>query len=92
MRKAVGPQRPEGLIFAGGAGRAVFLGTITLRGEMRPIRYGRDATRDMAGFVDRIGERRWRIALPLPAFASTLDLTELVPVTGRATLWRAARC
>lgn len=81
FHKTRGAQRPVGLIFPDAAGRAVFLGTLMLEGETRPIAYGRDATRDMAGFVDRIGERRWRIALPLPGFASTLDLIELVPVT-----------
>ena len=30
------------------------------------MRYGRDAERDMAGFVERIGDNRWRLVLPYP--------------------------
>ena len=33
----------------------------------------------MAGFVERVGPRRWRIAFPYPAFESNLDVLELVP-------------
>lgn len=79
FHKAGGSQRPAGLIFPDATGRAVFLGTLMLGDETRALKYGRDATRDMAGFVDRIGERRWRLALPLPAFESTLEVIEIVP-------------
>lgn len=81
FRKTGGSQRPIGLIFPDPAGRAVFLGTMMLGDETRAIEYGRDRSRDMAGFIDRIGERRWRLALPLPAFESTLDLVEIEPVS-----------
>lgn len=74
-----GAQRPVGRIFPDAAGRPVFLGTLMLAGEIRPIAYGRDIDRDMAGFVDRVGERRWRLVLPLPAFESLVDVIELVP-------------
>ncbi len=80
FHKTGGSQRPIGLIFPDAAGRAVFLGALMLGDETHALDYGRDATRDMAGFVDRIGERRWRLALPLPAFESTLDVIEIVPV------------
>jgi hypothetical protein len=33
----------------------------------------------MAGVVERIGERRWRLVLPYPAFESTIDIVELIP-------------
>lgn len=79
FHKTGGSQRPVGLIFSDRSGRAVFLGTLMLGDETRVLDYGRDGTRDMAGFVDRIGERRWRLALPLPAFESTLDVIEIVP-------------
>ncbi|MDB5668625.1 MAG: hypothetical protein JWL74_1575, partial [Alphaproteobacteria bacterium] len=36
--------------------------------------------RDMAGIVERIGDRRWRIVLPRPSFESIVDVLELVPV------------
>lgn len=77
--KLTGSQRPVGRIFASEPARAVFLGTIVLGDESRTIDYGRDTTRDMAGFVERIGTRRWRMLLPYPAFESTLDVIELVP-------------
>lgn len=79
FRKTGGSQRPVGLIFPDASGRAVFLGTVMLGDETRAFAYGRDDTRDMAGFIDRIGERRWRLALPLPAFESMLDVIEIVP-------------
>lgn len=79
FHKDGGAQRPVGLIFPDDGGRAIFLGTLVLGDETRALLYGRDRTRDMAGFVDRIAERRWRIVLPLPAFESTLDVIELVP-------------
>lgn len=74
-----GPQRPAGEIFTDGRLRGVFLGTLVLGDERRPMRYGRDQTRDMAGLVERVGEQRWRIVLPYPRFESTLDVIELVP-------------
>lgn len=83
IRKTSGAQRPVGQIYSDTAGRAVFLGTLVLGDETRPIAYGRDSTRDMAGFVDRVGQRRWRLALPLPAFGSTLDVIELAPAESR---------
>ena len=74
-----GPQRPVGVIHPDTSGRAVFLGTLALGGERRPLAYGRDRARDMAGVVERVGERRWRVVLPYPRFESTLDVIELVP-------------
>jgi hypothetical protein len=80
FRKTGGTQRPVGSIFTAGSSRAVFLGTLLIGDETHPIGYGRDNSRDMAGFVERIAPRRWRISLPLPAFDSTLDVIEVVPV------------
>ena len=74
-----GPQRPTGLIFADTDARAILLGTMVFSDETRPLDYGRDAGRDMAGVVERIGHRRWRIVVPYPRFESTLDVVELVP-------------
>lgn len=79
FHKASGSQRPVGLMFDDRSGRGVFLGTMMLGDETRPIDYGRDAARDMAGYVERVGEKRWRIVLPWPKFESTLDVIELVP-------------
>lgn len=79
LEKMTGSQRPVGRIFPDPAGRPVFLGTLMLGDETRPLAYGRDQSRDLAGFVDRVGERQWRLALPLPAFESLVDVIELVP-------------
>jgi len=77
--KLTGSQRHVGLIFPDSAVRQVFLGTLVLGDESRALQYGRDADRDLAGWVERVGERRWRLLLPYPAFESTLDIVELVP-------------
>lgn len=81
FHKIGGTQRPVGLIFATGSGRGVFLGTMMFGDENRAMEYGMDASRDMAGFVDRVGERRWRMILPYPRFESTLDVVEIMPVS-----------
>ena len=74
-----GSQRQVGRFFADTDARAVFLGTMALGDERSPIAYARDPQRDLAGVVERIGERRWRIAFPFPAFESKLDVIEVVP-------------
>lgn len=78
--KIGGSQRPVGLMFDDG-NRKIFLGTMMFGDETRPLEYGRDATRDMAGAVQRVGDRRWRIILPYPRFESVMDVVELVPAT-----------
>ena len=74
-----GAQRPVGLIFRDAPSRAVFLGTMVLGDETKSIQYGKDPLRDMAGYVERIGERRWRLVLPSPRFESMLDIIEITP-------------
>lgn len=77
--KLTGSQRPVGRILPAGSARAVFLGTLVLGDERGAMRYGADAQRDMAGWVERIGPGRWRLVLPYPRFESLLDVIELVP-------------
>lgn len=77
--KLTGSQRPVGRLFADSDRRLVFLGTLQLGDEQGNLRYGHDRQRDMIGLLERIGERRWRLAFPYPAFESTLDVLELVP-------------
>lgn len=77
--KLTGSQRPIGRLFADGDRRLVFLGTMQLGDERGTLRYGHDRQRDMIGLLERIGERRWRLAFPYPAFESTLDVVELLP-------------
>jgi len=80
--KLNGSQRPVGRLFADGDRRMVFLGTLQLGDEQGVLRYGHDRQRDMIGLLERVGERRWRLAFPYPAFESTLDVVELVPKEG----------
>jgi hypothetical protein len=77
--KLTGSQRPLGHFLPYVGQRMVFLGTLQLGDEPRALAYGRDRERDMAGVVERIGERRWRLVLPYPHFESTIDIVELVP-------------
>lgn len=74
-----GLQRAEGYLFDDTDARKVFLGTMALGDETRALRYGRDARRDMAGVLERVDERRWRLVLPYPGFESMLDVIEIVP-------------
>lgn len=77
--KLDGMQRPTGLIFHDNPSRAVFLGTLMLGDETRPVDYGRDHKRNMIGFVERVAPDRWRLVLPDPTFESLIDVIELVP-------------
>jgi len=77
--KLSGSQRPVGLIYQADALRQVFLGTMVLGDETQGYQYGRDADRDLAAWVERIGDHRWRMIFPYPAFESTMDVIELVP-------------
>lgn len=79
LTKLTGSQRPIGLIFPDNLTRQVFLGTLELGDEKLPVNYGSDRMRDMAGLIERIGDHRWRLVLPTPAYESLLDVIELVP-------------
>lgn len=77
--KLTGSQRHVGLIYPSDQLRQVFLGTLVLGDETQAYQYGRDLDRDVAGWVERIGESRWRVVLPYPNYESLLDVIELVP-------------
>jgi hypothetical protein len=79
LRFLDGAQRPRGAIFPDEANRDVFLGVLELSDETRPLDYGADEKRDMAGYVERIGDARWRLVLPQPHFESLFDVIELTP-------------
>jgi hypothetical protein len=81
LDKLNGSQRYDGLIFPGDAMRQVFLGMLVLGDESRALQYGQDETRDIAGYVERIGPNRWRLIMPKPHFESQLDVMELVPLS-----------
>jgi hypothetical protein len=72
-------QRMAGRFYPDTASRGVFLGTLAFGDERQPPGYGRDPRRDLAGFVHRIGERRWRLLLPYPGFESIVDVMEIEP-------------
>ena len=84
LAKLGGPQRYVGLIFPGDAIRSVFLGTLVLADERRALQYGQDQQRDVAGYVERIGQNRWRLVMPQPHFESRFDVMELVPLREEA--------
>ena len=77
--KLSGSQRHVGKIYPGDQLRQVFLGTLVLGDEIQAYQYGRDRERDIAGWVERIGDSRWRVVLPYPHYESLLDVIELVP-------------
>lgn len=77
--KLDGSQRPMGTLYPQDGERMIFLGTMVLGDERRALDYGRDPERDMAGAVERIGPRRWRLLLPAPRWESLFDVMELVP-------------
>jgi hypothetical protein len=77
VRKTTGSQRPMGLVCPDTRYTARFVGVLELGDEVRTPRYGADAERDLIGEVRRIGDDRWRIAFPWPAYESKLDILEL---------------
>jgi hypothetical protein len=79
LAKVSGSQRQVGMIYPDGQLRSVFLGTMVLGDEQRAMVYGQDRERDVVGFVERVGERRWRLVMPAPTFESLMDVLELVP-------------
>jgi len=79
LDKLTGSQRPHGHLYAEGPRRMIFLGSLQLGDERQVLPYGSDPRRDMAGILERIGERRWRLVFPRPAFESVIDVVELVP-------------
>jgi Domain of unknown function (DUF4893) len=77
--KMTGPQRPAGHIFPGNELRQIFLGSMALGDEVRPMAYGRDDARDLAGAVEWIGGTRWRLILPEPRLESMMTIIEIIP-------------
>lgn len=79
LDKLSGSQRYVGIIFPHDGLRQVFLGTLVLGDESRGMQYGQDEARNVAGYVERIGEQRWRLVMPRPHYESLTDVMELVP-------------
>jgi hypothetical protein len=79
LDKLTGSQRYVGVIFPDDGMRQIFLGTLVLGDENRAMQYGQDESRNIAGFIERVGEQRWRLVMPSPHFESLTDVMELVP-------------
>lgn len=77
--KLTGSQNPAGLLFPEDDRRMVFLGSLSLGSEPPANSYGQRPERDMVAVLERIGDARWRLAIPWPQYESNLDLIELVP-------------
>jgi hypothetical protein len=77
--KLTGSQRSTGKLYPGEGNRLVFIGTQAWgnRPEDTAPEYGKDPLRDQVGVWERIGDQRWRLALPWPRVESDLDLVEL---------------
>ncbi|HEX8572657.1 MAG TPA: DUF4893 domain-containing protein [Allosphingosinicella sp.] len=61
-----------------GGDRLVFLGAAVPAGARTARAYGEDPGRDSAGIVERIGEFRYRLAIPAPEPGAGLTIVELV--------------
>ena len=77
--KLDGSQRPIGRLYTDTERRMVFLGTMQLGDERRAYQYGIDGERDLAGMLERVDDRRWRLVFPYPRHESLLDAIELIP-------------
>lgn len=79
LTKVTGSQRPSGLLFPENDRQMIMLGSMALASEPPANSYGLKPERDLVAVLERIGERRWRLAIPWPQNESNLDLIELVP-------------
>lgn len=79
LDKLTGSQRYVGVIFPDDGMRQIFLGTLVLGDENRAMQYGQDESRNVAGLIERVGERQWRLVMPRPHYKSQTDVMELVP-------------
>jgi hypothetical protein len=77
--KLTGSQRSFGKLYPGEGNRLIFIGTQAWGNapEDTAPEYGKDPLRDQVGVWERIGDQRWRLALPWPRVESDLDLVEV---------------
>ncbi len=75
-----GSDAPSGWLYPDDvATRYVFLGARQRSGRGDSLAYGADATRNLAGVVERIGNFRWRLVIANPA-PDALDVYDLTPI------------
>lgn len=77
VRKLTGSQRQVGNLYPDGPRRLVYLGGMAWGNEAEASAYGQAAERDQVGVWERIGDQRYRLALPWPRVESDLDLLEV---------------
>ena len=79
--KQTGSQRPAGRLWDDDdPHRMIFLGSLALGDEEKPLAYGDDPKRNMAGVFERIAPFRWRLVIPWPQSDNKLQVFELTPV------------
>ena len=74
-----GTLRPTGTFWTYDAARLLFLGGVSVGDEAATIPYGRDPDRNAIGLFERVGDHRWRLVLPQPAWEATIDVIEITP-------------
>jgi len=78
LNKLTGSQRSTGLLYPGEGDGLVFLGAQAWGAtELKAPAYGAQSERDQVGLLERIGDQRWRLAMPWPRVESDLDLMEI---------------
>ncbi len=96
--KLTGSQRLTGRLYPDTDARSIFLGTLMLGDEERSYAYGQDRARDMAGVLERVGERSWRTsrsasspvsASPTTSMSVSPDRIIFIPV--RTSAWSSTR-
>ncbi|RZJ88288.1 MAG: DUF4893 domain-containing protein, partial [Brevundimonas sp.] len=79
LTKTTGSQRTRGLLYPHNDRQLVFIGAQAWGADETSYpAYGAQAERDQIGVLERIGDRRWRLALPWPKQEAKLELLELV--------------
>jgi len=78
LTKVTGSQRSAGKFYPDTDSRLVYLGGQAWSAdEEKAPAYGAAPERDQIGVLERIGETRWRLALPWPRVESDLDLMDI---------------
>lgn len=77
--KQTGENLPSGWLMPDGDRRLVFLGTFRPPGTSVVAPYGKGAGRDIAGVLERVGAKRWRLVMAEAGQGARLDVYELVP-------------
>lgn len=78
LSKTTGSQRTRGLLYPDADRRLVYVGAQAWGDEAHFPRYGQDRERDQVGVLERIGDQRWRLAIPWPKQEAKLELLEIV--------------